>query len=449
MKRLIVPILLLTSALSAHANPQTSLTPEQESLLQELKAKTISIVSKQQQETQTLRKCFAFPEHCPSTVRQKLPAIRNTIKNKSEEYRLLVGLSDVESAKELSAASLNLSLPLVVYLQYQSQGNSELDIIETIHQKDQLKLEEKAEVLRRTAPPGAIFLKNRMMEREKNQARQFYAMQAAALVQQLPFIIYLNSDQPSDENIVNALGIYNERLTETIKTLEDQEQTPLISFLLYEPVLNIILAEDPQKKQVAAQLSIPAPNLVGVKAWVDRNSPSIKMAALTTCSLVSAILQNWPVSIACGAAATTLTGKQLHNDYYTHRKNFVLWLNGAQEQDRLKESEGRILYSTIALFLAGQPVAKTIMGAETSLIQALSSLPSTASTRMSSLTALREGGMRFTQRTIEFKGKDLGASILAGEFASDSTAEINLPREQRIFTYADFLTLQAETAKLP
>lgn len=54
---------------------------------------------------------------------------------------------------------------------------------------------------------------------------------------------------------------------------------------------------------------------------------------------------------------------------------------------------------------------------------------------------LRDGSFRFATRTANFKSRDLGASLLSEGVFEGSHLSPSLSREERIFTYADFIKL--------
>lgn len=442
MKHLIkiITLLICGSAVQAAA---VTYTPQQEELLLEVKTTTIELVERQKLEAEKLRRCFAFAKLCTPEISEKLPLIRSAIQQKSEEYRLLVGLAERIDTRIHQSASLSLTLPTVLYPRSTFGENIELNLLARLQKEDYKAIQERAELKYKDVPknryvnPAGYVIAN-----EQKKAAQFYQMQAFMIIHQVPFVIYMKTDRPTDQDISRALSKYIERINSALADLYDETRNPLHTFLLYEPVVKSVIDGDPGKKAQVEALLLQQAHVVGLKAWIERNSPSIKLAALSTCSLVAAVLQAWPVSLACGGTVAALTTKQLYDDYFRMRDHFALWLTGVQSHGALKTAEARVLYSTLALFFAGQSVGTTILAIETSLVATLSNLPTVAAARFTSLTALREGGVRFASRTIEMKGKDLGASIFAASYANITDKDLTTKREDRIFTYKDLLMLQ-------
>ncbi len=427
----------------AQAASPTTYSAEQEALLVEVKTKTIELVERQKNEAEKLRRCFAFASLCAPEITPKLALIRAAITQKSEEYRLLVGLAENINPRIQPSARLSLTLPTVIYPNKLFGENVELSLLDRLQTEDREAIAERIKSKNTTLDRHrSISFEGYEIIREQKKATHFYRMQALMVIHQVPFIIYLPSDHPTDNDIAKALGKYIERINSALMDLYDEGRSPLHTFLLYEPVVKSIVDEDSQKKIIAEHLLLQQAHLVGIKAWIERNSPSLKLAALSTCSLVAAVLQAWPVSLACGGTVAALTTKQLYDDYFRMRDNFALWLTGVQSEKTLKNSEARVLYSSLALFFAGQSVGTTIIAIETSLVTTLSALPTVAAARFTSLTALREGGLRFASRTIEMKGKDLGASIFAASYSNITDKDLLTTREDRIFTYKDLLLLQ-------
>nr|BFD67980.1 hypothetical protein HAGR004_30020 [Bdellovibrio sp. HAGR004] len=441
---------------SATASTQPSLSESQEALLVEIKAKTIDLVEKQKSEAEKLRRCFAFPNLCDEKIKAKLPLIRSAIKQKSEEYRLLVGLANGQSIagqgiySTNTSARLGMTLPYVHYEKRFDQDQTELKLLRSLYKEDYQAIADKAALKYQDVPKSPRFdPTGYAIENELKQAAEFYRMQALLIIHQVPFVIYLPNDKPTDQQVATALGKYIERVQKTLGELYDTEKNPLISFLVYEPIVASVVAGNPVKQRMVQLMLVDQKHSVGLKAWIERNSPSIKLAAFSTCSLVAAVLQAWPVSLACGGTVTAITGKQLYDDYHKMKDNFALWLTGAQSHAAVKNAEARVLYSTLALFFAGQSVGNTIVAIETSLVTTLSTLPSVAAARFTSLTALREGGIRFASRTIEMKGKDLGASLFAASYSNVTDKDLHTSREDRIFTYKDLLLLQQTAQQQP
>lgn len=447
-RALLTSLLLIANATVTHAAPTAKYTAAEEALLLEIKSKTIELVERQKDEAEKLRRCFSFANLCDPQVKEKLPLIKKAVKQKSEEYRLLVGLANADSLmNNVNSARISMTLPFVHFERRFDQNTSELKLIRKIHNEDYDAITAKTALMYKDQPKSPyVNLEGYSITHEMAAAKKFYSMQALLIIHQVPFVIYLKSDKPTENDIGMALGKYIERVQKALSDLYDIEKNPLESFLVYEPIVTSLIENDPQNKALLENLLHQQKHAVGLKAWIERNSPSLKLAALTTCSLVSAVLQAWPVSLACGGTATALTGKQLYDDYHRMRDNFALWLTGAQSHAALKTSEARVMYSTLALFFAGQSVGNTLIAIETSLVTTLSNLPAVAGARFTSLTALRESGIRFASRTIEMKGKDLGASIFAASYANITDKNLQTSREERIFTYKDLLLLQ-EAAK--
>ena len=452
---LILSALLLSASASASSTP-SAFTEAQEALLVEIKSKTIELVEKQKGEAEKLRRCFAFINLCDKEIKEKLPLIRAAIKQKSEEYRLLVGLASGKTVagpglyNNVASASLGMTLPYVRYENRFNQDQSELSLLRRLYKDDYQAISDKANLKYHDFPKSPHFdPTGYAIENELKQAAEFYRMQAFLIIHQVPFVIYLPNDKPTDQQVATALGQYLERVQKALSELYDTDKNPLMSFLIYEPVVASVVAGNPVKQRMVQLLLVNQKHAVGLKAWIERNSPSIKLAAFSTCSLVAAVLQAWPVSLACGGTVTAITSKQLYDDYHKMKDNFALWLTGAQSHTAVKNAEARVLYSTLALFFAGQSVGNTLVAIETSLVSTLSSLPTVAAARFTSLTALREGGIRFASRTIEMKGKDLGASLFAASYANVTDKDLHTSREERIFTYKDLLLLQQTAEKQP
>ncbi len=443
----LVALTLLFGTLSAQA-AEPVYTPIQEEVLTELKSKTIQLVEKQKSEAEKLRRCFALPNLCDDKIKEHLPMIRKAIKQKSEEYRMLVGLSQGPTVGTNRSASLSMNLPRVNYRGTNAHEDSaELKLIKQIYSEDMRAVQGKVALAYADKPTNPyVNLQGYAIQNEQRLASKFYEMQAFLIVHQVPFAIYVESDVIDDGEITRALGKYINRIGTALTELYDPAANPLQSFLIYAPVVNEVASESPVKKATIEELILKQKHTVGMKAWIERNSPSIKLAAFTTCSLVAAILQAWPVSLACGGTLAAMTGKQLYDDYQRMTENFALWLTGVQTEDALRNSEARVMYSTLALFFAGQGVGTTIIAIETSLVTTLSTLPGVAAARFTSLSALREGSIRFASRTVEFKGKDLGASLFAGHYSEITDKNVKLTKEERVFTYKDLLLLQEVSA---
>ncbi|NUN06456.1 MAG: hypothetical protein HUU57_11920 [Bdellovibrio sp.] len=427
--------------------PETQYSATQTLLLNEIKKQTLELVEKQKYDAEKLRQCFAFVTVCPGDIAYKIPRIRQAIREKSEEYRLLVGLARAEHAVNgYPNVKLSLAIPGIrLRTQFLRNEPAELDLVKRIYAADLVAIEES---LSPSLVPALFPLhphvkaENLKFREELATASEFYEAQALLLATQLPFVIYMDSDRHLDSDIAKALGLHIKRVQEVLNDLYDEQKTPLESFLHFEPIVTAVISKNPDSANDLKALFFKQQTKQGFQAWVARNSPSLKLAAFTSCSLVSAILQTWPISLTCSGAVAYLTSKQLYDEYYRMRDDFALWLIGAQSHHALKGTESRLLYSTFALFLSGQAIGSTLMSIEAGLVTTLSSIPSIAAARFTSLTALREGSLRFFTRSVQWKGKDLGASLLAQDYSDITDENLKLRREQRIFTYADFLKLR-------
>lgn len=426
--------------------PPSGLEPQQEALLMEVRDKAIGIVKKQKSEAAQLRACFARSPSCDPQLARKLSRIRVSIAQKSEEYRILVGLANgrrLNQSNRQTSAQLNMNLPLVQYGTRYEASSTEVLLIQQIYQEDTRAVSQEVNQDHKGYSRTSNFdLVETVLNKELRRVQEFYGMQAFMIIHQVPFVMYLDSAKPGDGDIVKALDQYTKQVEVSLAELSDLEKHPLESFLLYEPIVTSVTKADPAKAAVAEELRQSQRHKVGLKAWIERNKPSVTLAALTGCSLVSAIVQAWPVSLACGGAFVGLSGRQLYVDYHVMKENFVMLMMGLKTYEEFKTSEARLMYSAMVFFMAGQGVGSLVMSIETGLIGALNSLPATAAARFTSLSALREGSLRFLAGAVEFRGRDLGASLAAGIYVDESELP-QVPVSNRIFTYRDLLRLRA------
>lgn len=452
----IITLFVLVLSSSTPLSAANLSTPETK-LLEEIRSKTISLVEYHKREAQRLLLCFANHQACDVAIKKNLPTLRRTIKFKNEEYRILTALSSKsfflgpkDRVIPPTSAKLNISTPSIFLNSNSIQKDqaSEQTVVQKIGQKDLVAMNEESNYVLRDYRPNPYYdAIGERIDLHKQEAAKFYKIQAIIAVQSVPFIVFLNTDNPNDGDIKNALTAYINKTDKTLTELKNLKENPLESFLIYEPVVEAVTKNSKAKKQLALKMLNDQKHQVGIQAWLERNSASLKLAAFTTCSFVGAVVQSWPVSISCGSAVVYLTGKQLYTDYLKMQNAFAYWISGTQSYKQLRTAEGRVIYSSLALFFAGQGIYSTVAKIETGLVATLNELPSTISTRFTSLTALREGGTRFATVQANFKSKDLGASIFAESAANDVDPNSLGSRKQRIFSYKDLLKLRTEVAR--
>lgn len=449
LKKSLGAILLLGGFSSAASVPSEAWDSGQREFLEQIKHETLRQVEQSKKDLSQLRSCFAFEKNCEPDLRKNKDQIRKGILQRNEEYRLLVGLSQGKvDLKQLKSASLGMGFSFVSY-ERGSFGQMSAEILDIlkIHKKDLAAIGQKvapqATALSASHAQPYVDIQGQLVVSELKKAQDFYRMQAMMLLTQVPFVQFIKSDRPTDAEISVAMGLYYQKLEGVLVNLLDEKISPLESFLIYSPVVQKVLNKDIQYFKIYESIRFQQSALVGFQAWVERNSPSIKLAAFSTCSFVAAVLQAWPVSLGCGGALFALTSKQLYFDYNKMKETFVLWMEGVETKEHFQEVRGRLLYSSLSLLLVGQGVSSTIMSIELSLSAVLSQLPSTAAARFTSLSALRDGSLRFAERTIENKGKDLGASLMGGAYSEIADPRVRISeKSERLFSYADFLKLQ-------
>lgn len=428
------------------------LTDAENSVLEEIRDLTVSAVNRQMVESQKLAECFEKSIKCESEIRVRLSSLRQTIIHANEEYRLLTALSQKSFFNETpyyaspsnSQFRLSRALPSIqVNLRAAENPQSEISVLRKIGTGDYLGMKAESRSFYSHHTPNIRFDPSAYRLKEHfYQASKFYKAQSILVIQGVPFVIFIKTDQPSDKEIAEALRNYTRRLQDVIKDLNDEKVTPLEAYLAFEPVVERITRNSPQKRDLVRQMLEKNKHQVGFRAWVERNSPSLKVAAFTTCALVGSIIQAWPLTLSCGGALVAITGNQVYVDYIRMQDNLGLWLSGAQSYSAFKTAEARLVYSALALLFAGQGVYSTIAKIETGLITTLANMPQQALARVSSLTALREGGVRFAALQGRVKSKDLGASIFAEDLSQDINMENIQSRFYRIFKYSDLLNLK-------
>ncbi len=449
--KLVLPLVMVISPL--WINNAQALSATENSLLHEIRNKTIQLVEKQKQEATKLQACFSKQTSCDSAIKKNLNTLRRTITYKNEEYRILTALSSKSfffTEKDLvyppSSAKLNITTP-PIFLNKVARAPriSEFEVINHIGRADARALTSESEQFYSRLPiRGNYDPTGERIKLHKKEASEFYKIQSIIAVQSVPFVVYLKNDAPTDADIATALNSYIQKNNEVLSDLKDLKENPLETFLIYEPVVRSVIKSSKEKQRLVQQMLHDQKHQVGIKAWLERNSMSLKFAAFTTCSFVGAVVQSWPLSISCGSAMIYLTSKQLYTDYFKMQDSFALWLSGAQSYQQLRTAEARTLYSSLALFFAGQGIYSTIARIESGLISTLNELPHAIATRFTSLTALREGGARFAATQANFKSKDLGASIFAETAAEDVDPTKLSSRRERIFSYRDLLKLREE-----
>ncbi|MFP5520702.1 MAG: hypothetical protein ACLGGX_12425 [Bdellovibrionia bacterium] len=436
--QVLILILVLTKISWADNN---TFSPEQIQFLNDVRIETFKTLEKGQREAYLLRQCFMDDRLCEKDLLTKKTKIRAGIIQRNEEYRLLVGLSvSSQNLQKIPYASLGFGFPRVYF---NNNNLSEVRDIRDIEARDihwiEYKLSAEDQNQRRPTDPE---MQPFRVQFEINQSRQFYKHQAYLLVSQLPFIPFIKTATPSDRDIALALSEYLTRLDTVLLELYDLQKTPLESFVIYTPIVQKLIRENPAREQIFLNIKFKQKALYGLKAWLEKNTPSLTMAGFATCSFVSAVLQAWPVALSCGGIATAFTGRQLYLDYHNLHQDFTLWMAGVQSQSTYTDRQARILYTSLTLLFIGQGVTSTLAGIEASLATVLSQLPSTAATRFTSLTALRESSVDFAKSFVEFRSKDLTGSLIAETHAKNQNTKISLTRSERLFSYADFILLE-------
>lgn len=416
-------------------------SPEQTQFLEDLKIETFKTLQQSQKEAYLLRQCFIDDRLCEGNLIEKKPQIRAGIIQRNEEYRLLVGLSGgSKHLKQVPYMSLGIGFPAVFFT---NTKDKEIQDIKKIEARDrdwiQYKLSKEDQTRRRPTDPRMLTFR---ADFEEKQSRLFYKHQAYLLVNQLPFIPFIGSAKPKDSEIASAISVYIARIEEALLELYDEEKTKPDSYLMYTPLVTKLIQERPEREKIFLGIQFKRQALFGVKAWIEKNTPSITMAGFVTCSFVSAVLQAWPVALSCGGIASALTGRQLYVDYHNLQEDFTLWMAGVQSQTNYTDRQARVLYTSLTLLFIGQGIGTTILGIEASLATLLSQLPQTAATRFTSLAALRESSIEFAKGFVDFRSKDLGGSLIAQSHADGLKPAVKLQRSERLFAYADFILLE-------
>lgn len=442
---------LISMALTAStlSSPAHALNPEEKKLLHEIRIKTISRVTKQQTDALKLYECFSHSTKCDNKVKKSLPQLRRSIIQKNQDYRILTALSTGQHTgappdRQLPKTSAKLSRTtpaIAINLNPIDSDQSEYKVVNAIGKADIAAI--KYDIEKRIGHIPASYSaqsRNEIYKLHQRESSTFYKVQAVMAIQDVPFIVFLKNDSPSDREIASALHSYIMNAREVIERMENLTEMPLETYTVFHPVVYEVIKGNPVKQRILSNLIQNTKHQVGLKAFLERHEPSLKLALFTTCSLVSAVTQSWPVAIGCGGALFTITGKQLVHDYFQMDNTFENWLMGTQTYKQLSTSEARVMYSTLAFLIVGQGTASTLLKAEGGLIASIEELPAIAAARFTNLTSLREGGARFVTNSANFKSKDLSASILAE--ATDKDLDVKKKsRKDRIFSYYDYLKI--------
>lgn len=428
----------------SNSTANAEFTPVQKEFLQNVRVTSLQTMQKSMDEVRSLRDCFIEPRLCRSDIIADRDKIRLGLRQKNEEYRILLGLGlGSDHLRMLPYATVGIGFPNVVF-QQNSTSREWRDIV-SIESKDRIEIERLFQYLKKE-PNYPHVIKSQI-----NQAKTFYRNQAQLLIYQLPVLAFIQSENPSDNDLAKAFGAYLERLNQTFKNVYDETKTPLESFMLYTPIVENLIKENSNYKQVFKSIEYKQKALVGVRAWIERNQPSIIMFGFMTCSMVSAMLQVWPVSIGCMVGSGSLATNNFIKDYRNLEDEFALWLTGVQSNENLATRQARLIYSSLNMLLLGQMAGSTIIGIETSLVTALSSIPSTVASKVGSLTALREGTLEFAKSFATFRAKDLNNSVVASlhdDGETQVTVQHGVIGTNRIYTYSDLAKVRWASQQL-
>lgn len=442
-KWVVARVFIISLMSNSTAIAELTLTTAQKDFLQEVRVTSLQTMQKSMDEVRSLRDCFIEIRLCRPDIANDRDQIRLGLRQKNEEYRLLLGLSlGSDHLKMLPYATVGIGFPKVIF--NQTSKNNEWKDITTIENKDRQEMERLFRYL--IGHPSY----SHVISNQINQSRTFYRNQAQLLVYHLPVVAFIQSEDPTDNQLAKAFGAYLERLNETYKNIYDEKKAPLESFMLYTPIVDSLIKHNPNYKKVFQTIEMDQKSLVGVRAWVERNQPNLIMFGFMTCSLVSAMLQAWPVSIGCLGGSGTMATMNLIKDYRNLEDDFTLWLTGVQSNENLTNRQARLIYSTLNMILFGQMASSTILGIETSLVTALSSIPSSVVTKVTSLTAIREGVFDFAKSFATFRAKDLNNSVVASLHDADNSLNLQagMIGIDRIYTYADLVKVQKASQQL-
>lgn len=434
---------LFTVTLMSNSTAVAELTSTQKDFLQDVKVSSLQTMQKSMDEVRSLRDCFIEPRLCRADMIDDRDKIRLGLRQKNEEYRILLGLGlGSDHLKMLPYATVGIGFPKVLFKQ--SSANREWRDILNIESKDRQEMERLFRYLKdQPSYPHVI-------EGQIKQSKTFYRNQAQLLVYHLPVVAFIQSDNPSDNDLAKAFGAYLERLNQTFKNIYDEKKAPLESFMLYTPIIESLVKQNPNYLKVFKSIEFKQQQLVGLKAWIDRNKPNLIMYGFMTCGLVSAMLHVWPVSIGCLSGTGTMATINFMKDYRNLEDDFALWLTGVQSNENLTSRQARLIYSSLNLLLMGHMAGSTIVSIETSLVVALSSIPSTVVSKVTSLTAIREGVYDFAKSFAAFRAKDLNNSVVASFHDADDhlNMQSGMIGVDRIYTYSDLVKVRIASQQL-
>lgn len=408
---------LFSSAWASSSNPN-GLSREEERLLILIKEESLYHMEQLSQESQEMASCFDGAA-CPADIQADLDDFYQLILLKNTEYRRLTGLiraNDVIGGQRAVAALPGL--PAVTLEMFGGDKPSEVREVLKIYAEDSRAADQSfAEYWQEKRSSGGPLLKDKAseeqnyLEQARNDARQLYEAQIRGIIQTLPFIMFLNSKDPTREDIARAFEDMNKHAQQSYEMLNDENKTELVQFANFAGIVELILKRQPQYQPVYDQLMKSLTPEEGVLAWVRRNYIRV---GFTSCFFVASVVQAWPLVVGCGSALISSTTYKLYKHWKDYRHTRQTWVTGLSTFQQLRKSRERFVYQLIMEGVIGQAYWGMIKSVKSPLVEAMRS--AVVALRTQFRQTLRSGTKKFGNGQLQSVSKD-GAAYQASHLS--------------------------------
>ncbi len=428
----------LVLASSSFAKPFSQ--PELE-LLTDARTRIISFLTDLQSDSTQLASCFAG-QICPFDKAQQLDQFRATILRENRRYRKLVGLSRFRSVKRRKSVSpFSTETPSI-----RLDENEAREVLQ-LAESDENAMRALIDVEDNTGLPTMSDL--------RSEALQLYRSQIEQELNRFPYLIYLDSAQPTDAQISAAiLKVYS--AAEKSKARLSQLKN-LSHLLVYQPFLAAVVREKPWLANAYTDLlALPTPGVFGL----SQEAESAIMYTYFGCIYLFTIAPAWPIGLSCAAMTIIPTTGRWVENWRRYQNSRTDWLAGLQTYQSLRHKRNQVVVSTVLLAISGYYWIPTIGTIHGPLSEALTQTASTVAKSVVSLQAHKDTIIGLAFGTVQFRGALAVGSGLFKDHSDissdDELVQVDigpglkrvLIEKKPVLTFADYLRLRQEIPQL-
>ncbi|MCB0420562.1 MAG: hypothetical protein KDD61_06185 [Bdellovibrionales bacterium] len=322
------------------------------------------------QEIQWFIECLKSLSSCQTDMKKEINTYIQVIQEVNRQYRTLIMVDQWQTIRQ-GRRYVNLSgLPIIKVARgpasssIKNEYSQAMTIVDRDRKTMEMRWKEKIDREKLVNESDFHFelLKERFLNQETHWAQTHYKNRIKAIAERYPFVMYLNSERPTQNDILKAFEIYLKKLDAAFMYITEDLNAVHEYFALSNSIEDV-LEQHPEYSETYASIQAKLQEDTGIVAWIEKNLSTVIALGFGACAFASNLAGpsgRLFLGLPCGSAAVSLNVKGFAEALLEKKETESYWISGLVPYKELKEANSKIAYNMIMLAVNGSGLLSTL-----------------------------------------------------------------------------------------